>query len=345
MTWRKLQDEIPVDYVFYPQQRRRRGDVIPAVTDALIRYIEGRPEYVDTDVVYSHWLWPGGTAALALRDRFSWPVAAIARGSEMHAWQPVHPHCRAYVDQTLSKADLVLANCEALRQLADSIVPGSLERVRVLYNGCDATRFRPAESKASARARVRFSRGLNYFVCCATVVERKGMRDLASAWRTFRAHHRSWRLVVIGPIVSKELAACLYAAGRGTISLVGRVDAERVLPYLQAADAYVQPSLNEGLANATMEAMATAVPTISTDAGGQRELVRNGYNGWLVPTGDANALSAAMTELADDRDRARLFAQRGRETVVDRFDPVVHTAQLSEMLTELHARKSSLVAR
>jgi|SRR5829696_1689581 len=336
LTWPSTLDKVPVDCLFYPQRRRRRGDVVPAIVDTLTSFIERRPEYLETEVIYAHWLWTGGAAALGLRERFGWPVAAIARGSEMNVWQSVHPFCRSYAKRVLSEADLPLANCEFLAEAEAELAPDAAHRIRVVYNGCDANAFHPAPSRTEARARVSFSPGLSYFVCCATVLERKGMSELAAAWRLFAPRQPNWRLIVVGPIVSKPLARELCDAGRDSVTLVGRVEAERVRAYLQAADGYVQPSHTEGIANATMEAMAVGVPVVTTDAGGQGELVRDRENGWLVPVHDVPALVRAMTELAEDAELARKLGRCGRETVLTRFDPQTHAARLSELLTDLH---------
>ena len=118
------------------------------------------------------------------------------------------------------------------------------------------------------------------------------------------------------------------------------VRAERVLSYLQAADGYVQSSRTEGIANATMEAMAVGVPVVTTSAGSQGELVRDRVNGWLVPVHDVPALVDAMLELADDPERARAFGRCGRETVLTRFDPQTHAARLSDLLSDLHEQRS-----
>ena len=334
-TWPSTLDGVPVDYLFYPQRRRRRGDVVPAIAEALTRFLSTRAAYRDTDVVYAHWLWTGGAAALALRERFGWPVAAIARGSEMNVWQSVHPFCRSYVRRVLLEADLPLANCEYLAREGALLAPEAADRIRVAYNGCDATVFHPAPSRESARARVSFAPDRSYFVCCATVLERKGIAELATAWPEFVSRRPNWRLVVVGAVVSRHLAAQLRSAGGDSITLTGRVSPERVLAYLQAADGYVQPSHTEGIANGTMEAMAVGVPVVATDAGSQGEVVRDGENGWLVPVRDVPALVRAMLELADDADRARSFGQRGRETICTRFDPLTHAGRLSDLLTDL----------
>jgi len=335
-TWASTLDGVPVDYLFYPQRRKRRGDVVPAIADTVIDHIERHPHLQETEVVYAHWLWTSGAAALALRDRFGWPVAAIARGSEMNVWQGIHPFCRSHVQRVLLEADLPLANCRFLAEAGAELAPASADRIRVAYNGCDASLFRPAESRERARRAVSFAPGRSYFVCCATVLERKGMAELAAAWRVFAQRRPGWHLVVIGPVVSRKLARALRDAGRDSVTLVGQVSPARVLAYLQAADGYVQPSHTEGIANATMEAMAVGVPVVSADAGSQREVVRDGENGWLVPVHDAPALVNAMIALADDAEGARTRAMRGRETVVREFDPLAHAQRLSDLLTELN---------
>jgi glycosyltransferase involved in cell wall biosynthesis len=340
LTWPSTLDDVPVEYLFYPQRRRRRGDVVPAIVEVLTHFMKRRPEYLETEIVYAHWLWTGGAAAIGLQARFGWPVAAIARGSEMNVWQRVHPFCRPYVERVLSEVDLPLANCEFLARAEAELVPASADRIRVIYNGCDAKVFHPAESRGAARETVSFSPSLSYFVCCGTVLERKGMSELARAWRQFAPRRPGWRLIVVGPIVSNQLARELSAAGPNSVTLVGRVSADRVVTYLQAADGYVQPSHTEGIANATMEAMAVGGPTVASDAGSQAELIRDGVNGWLVPVHDVPALVHAMLELADDPERAGAFGQCGRETVLTHFDPQAHAARLSDLLTELHEQRN-----
>lgn len=75
---------------------------------------------------------------------------------------------------------------------------------------------------------------------------------------------------------------------------------------MQAADFLVLPSRFEGLSNALLEAMAAGCPVIASRVGGTPELVEDGQTGLLFPAGDAGALAAALTRLADPALRARL---------------------------------------
>jgi teichuronic acid biosynthesis glycosyltransferase TuaC len=329
------QEGVRVEHLFFPQRRFDRGDVVPGISETVARFLAESSDYQQTDVLYAHWLWTGGAAALDLRDRFGWPVAAIARGSETHRWQTVHPHCRAHVERVIDGADLLLANCEQLRSRLAELHPSGT-RARVARNGCDHELFRPAPDREQVRGSLGFSPRLKYFVCCATVVEHKGVLDLAAAWRKFAAEHLDWRLVVLGPVPRRRIAREFSRIAGNGAELRGGTPSDRVLSFMQAADAYVQPSRLEGLSNATMEAMAVGLPVVTTDAGGQRELVRDGANGWLVPTSDPNALYRAMSEVARRPEEASVRGAAARRTIVTSFDPLEQAARLSGMLTALH---------
>ncbi len=78
---------------------------------------------------------------------------------------------------------------------------------------------------------------------------------------------------------------------------------------LRLMDVFVLPSLNEGISNTLLEAMATGLPVVATAVGGNPELVENGANGLLVPVGDEKALAAALHRLYLDADLRRSMGE------------------------------------
>jgi glycosyltransferase involved in cell wall biosynthesis len=90
-----------------------------------------------------------------------------------------------------------------------------------------------------------------------------------------------------------------------------RLDVEEILSCL---DLFVSSSLWEGLPTNILESMASGVPVVATDIPGTREVVRNGYNGWLTPPGDALLLARTILEALKDVNLRRQFAERARET-------------------------------
>jgi glycosyltransferase involved in cell wall biosynthesis len=98
------------------------------------------------------------------------------------------------------------------------------------------------------------------------------------------------------------------------VRLVGGVSSAEVLSRLQATDLYVLSSLEEGISNGVLEAMASGVPIVTTNAGGMSEAVTDGVEGLVVPIRDVDALATALERLATD-DQLRLAmgkAARGR---------------------------------
>ena len=89
--------------------------------------------------------------------------------------------------------------------------------------------------------------------------------------------------------------------------------------HLAAADMFVLPSRSEGFSNAIIEAMASCLPVVATDVGGNAEAVEEGITGFLVPPEDPGALSAAILRLLSDPSQAKAMGARGKTLVAERF--------------------------
>jgi glycosyltransferase involved in cell wall biosynthesis len=104
----------------------------------------------------------------------------------------------------------------------------------------------------------------------------------------------------------------------------------QVEPYMQAADAFVCPSLwaeAAGLVN--IEAQACGLPVLASRVGGVPEYVMDGVSGLLFPPGDAEALAGAVRSLLDNPARFREMGRAARELAVERFSA---PARLNEYL-------------
>lgn len=338
LWWPRSLDGVRVEYVFYKSSLRKGGDLVPRAAAAISSHLRMHPELADVDVVYAHWLWQGGAVALAIRDQLSVPVVAIARGSDVHGWLHSQPHCRGHVARVLRDADVVLANCRALEQRARALVPAELApAVPVVYNGCDTSEFCPPSDPAAVRRRLRLPEGQRLILCCVSVKRRKGAYELAEAWERVADKLPGWSLVVVGPWVEWRAVARLRAAGArtgGRVDLRGAVRADEVRDYMQACDALVHPSHAEGVANATLEAMATAMPVISTDVDGQTEIIDDGHTGWLIPPHDVVALADALLRLAQNQETAKRLGDAARQSVQRRFEAEDHTRRLADLLRQ-----------
>jgi len=117
------------------------------------------------------------------------------------------------------------------------------------------------------------------------------------------------------------------------VRLLGRRSPAEVAEALQRADIFLHTSCSEGISNAVLEAMATGLPVVTSDAGGMREAVRDGLDGFVVPVRDAEATAAAMTRLAGDPDLRAAMGISGRGRVEERFRL---DQQVSDFVALLH---------
>ncbi|SHF32130.1 Glycosyltransferase involved in cell wall bisynthesis [Thermoanaerobacter uzonensis DSM 18761] len=86
---------------------------------------------------------------------------------------------------------------------------------------------------------------------------------------------------------------------------------------LNAIDIFILTSLREGLPRAIMEAMAAGKPIIATNVRGNRDLVRDGVNGYLVPVNDIEATAKAITKLAENTTLRTKMGEEGRRIIQD----------------------------
>jgi L-malate glycosyltransferase len=186
-------------------------------------------------------------------------------------------------------------------------------RIVRMASGVDADHFRPGPSDVEARLpprpRVVFTGRLH---------PQKNLERLLDAW----------------PAVTKRTAAHLILIGGGEArtSLERQAEvlgvADRVhftgtladpLEYLRAADAFVLPSVAEGMSNSLLEAMATGLPCLASSIGGNTDLLQHGETGLLVPPDDPAAWSAALIEVLESADLARRLGAAARRRIEAEF--------------------------
>ena len=126
-------------------------------------------------------------------------------------------------------------------------------------------------------------------------------------------------IAIVGDGPSRaEVEAALADAGLTEIGWLpgGREDIPEIL---RTFDVFVLPSLAEGISNTILEAMATALPIVATDVGGNRSLVEDGVNGQVVPSADSDSLGSAIEALVDDSDLRKRRGENSRRYAEEKF--------------------------
>jgi glycosyltransferase involved in cell wall biosynthesis len=159
-------------------------------------------------------------------------------------------------------------------------------------------------------------------LCTARVVVTKGIVELVEAARQLRAEGVRARFVLAGDRDTgsgKTIADASFDpwVRDGVLEYAGLVDDVRVL--YAAADIACLPSWREGLPKALLEAASCALPIVTTDVPGCREVVLEGESGFLVPVRAAGPLAAALRKLIEDAELRATMGKRGRQLVIEEF--------------------------
>jgi glycosyltransferase involved in cell wall biosynthesis len=158
-------------------------------------------------------------------------------------------------------------------------------KVRVVPYAADCRRFRPLAGKRHGPECT--------FLFAGGISGRKGIKYLLEAWRRIR--RPSWRLELLGPLPADLGPLEPYL---DFIEPLGRVSHAEMPARLAAADVFVFPSLFEGSAVVTYEALACGLPSIVTPNAGS--VVRDGIEGFLVPCSEVDSLAQRMEQLGND---------------------------------------------
>ena len=153
------------------------------------------------------------------------------------------------------------------------------------------------------------------FLTVSRLTPRKGVDVLLEAYARYRDQTPDpWDLEVVGD--GPERAALEATAGPG-VTFAGFVQGDAVGRAYGRADAFVLPSLADPWGLVVNEAMAASLPVVvSEGAGCAPDLVEPGRNGWTAPPGDAGALAACLSRVADlEADARAAMGERSREIV------------------------------
>ncbi|HTB94159.1 MAG TPA: glycosyltransferase family 4 protein [Candidatus Sulfotelmatobacter sp.] len=200
-------------------------------------------------------------------------------------------------DFSISTANFgVVANREGwiLSELKYGHPPG---RIWYVPNGVNENFFQPREFSNIAANRLLY---------VGTWLDRKGIYYLADAFTALAARSPELQLTVAGCIIPEEQVKAHFPAGiRNRISVLPFLGRD-AMPQLYAShDIFVFPSLMEGMPLTLLEAMAAAMPVVTTNTCGMADLIENERNGLLVPAADAPTLGAAIERLQNDANLRR----------------------------------------
>jgi L-malate glycosyltransferase len=214
------------------------------------------------------------------------------------------------------------------------------ELICTIYNGVDTAWFAPPadEQRQAARERLGLAPEDSVVGMVAGFRAEKNHEVFFAGAERALAAVPSLKVLAVGGGELLETYRRRVADSRLAPRTIFAGEITDVRPWLWAMDVGCLTSgSNEGFSNAVIEQMATGLPMIVTDVGGNAEAVVDGATGLVIPPNDAAAVGAALERMFADRTRTREMGRAARQRVEERFS--------LEAMCAAHARLYSALVR
>jgi len=227
------------------------------------------------------------------------------------------------------KADYYLAQTEGMRnELVDFGIEN--KKIKSFPNSVDVNIFCPLGSekdKEKLKKQLNLPDDKKLVFFCGRLVKRKGLIFLLKSWAIISKRINNAVLVLIGSgknqldnVEEELLNMAENMSLKNKIIFLGEKNREDVAAYLKTADIFVYPSIHpEGRAVSVLEAMSTGVPVVVTNIGGLKEIVTDGFSGYLVEVNNPEDLSFRLEMLIKNKKLRTLFGKEGRKEVIKNY--------------------------
>jgi len=192
-------------------------------------------------------------------------------------------------------------------------------RIRIVTNGVDTQRFRPAQDPNKIKHQIGIS-GRQCVLFVGKLIPRKGLTFLAEAAKHVVKERSGTVFVVVGngPLRNHVISHLEKTNLLSNFVFLGDVNEDALAALYNCADVFAFPSLQEGLGIVLLEAQATAKPVVAFDVGGVREAVLNKETGLLIRP-DSRELADVILRLLSDQSLREQMGRRGRAFVSQNF--------------------------
>ena len=218
----------------------------------------------------------------------------------------------------------------ARRQLLPFLEEKDWPKLQLVRCGLDVEDFRPSPPVEANGAPVEL-------LTVGRQVAVKSPATMIRAIAELRRRGREVSLTMVGhgPLAEELRALATELGVAEHIEFTGAVGQDDIRRYYERADVFCLSSAAESLPVVLMEAMACAIPVVSTDVGGIAELVEHGRTGYLVRPGDSEAFADALEPLLEDPGRRSEMGRSGRRRVEQEFEIAAAGRTLGALLRSI----------
>lgn len=274
-----------------------------------------------------HFQWPGHYLAYqALAKKFHKPAVLSLRGRQIS----ILPHLQGN-ERYRRQLQGALADCAAYHCVSEAIKGEAVdfgadpERAWVIRPAVDTGFFHPPDSRPEAPP---FE-----IVMVGALMWRKGYEFALAAVRLLKESGELFRLTIVGqgPDEARIEQAVKDFDLSAEVRLLNGLSPPGVRHLLHRSHVFLHTSLSEGISNAVVEAMACGLPVVTSEAGGMREAVTDGAQGFVIPLRDPQAAACRLKQIFRSPDLRRTLGRNARKKATAEFELNYQGARFIEL--------------
>jgi colanic acid/amylovoran biosynthesis glycosyltransferase len=274
--------------------------------------------------LHIHFCGPVATVGMLASIAWRFPFSLTVHGpDEFYNVEDV------YLRKKVESAKFIFCISDFCRsQLMRLVDPAHWGKMSVVRLGVDPEIFRPTRNEQSPD-------NVLEVLCVGRLVPSKGQLILLQACNLLLSRGYSFRVRLVGAGPDRKLLQAFAVQNNIPVIFEGARSSEEIRQLLARADIFALASFAEGVPVALMEAMAMEVPCVSTCIAGIPELIRNDFDGLLVPASSTEAMASALQRLLDDPLLRREFGVAGSMRVQELYNLPRNVRFLASMFRQL----------
>jgi L-malate glycosyltransferase len=247
------------------------------------------------------------------------PLVTMSWGSDLLVEADKSRLMRYISHFTLRRSEVLIADCQVVSDKAQTLgFPA--DRIVQFPWGVDLNTFKPGET-GDLRRRLGWEDKF-VLLCLRSWEPIYGVDLVTRAFVSASKVYPNFRLILLGGGSQAGLIQKIIKDGGAEERVYwgGQVSNDDLPQFYRTADLYLSASHSDGSSVSLMEALASGLPALVSNIGGNREWVSPGENGWLFPDGDENALSRAIVQAFEVREKLVPMKLKARRVAEQRAD-------------------------
>ena len=224
----------------------------------------------------------------------------------------------------LERANKIIAVSDFTRRELHKYYKLDESKIRVIHNGVDIEKFKPASDKRKAKLELGFSHDDITILSVGRLYARKGLFTLIESMPRVVNRFKNAKFIISGKGQSNEMKKLVAHAERlgvrDNIVFTGYYPDKKLPKLYQAADLFAFSTFYEHHPFAVLEALSSQLPVVTTNVGGIPETIENGKNGFMCQPFTPREFSDRILYLLEHPAAAEEMAFQARKTIEERFD-------------------------